>query len=124
MTDPLKVKYKRNVQEAQTEVTRQNLELQQAVLKNNLLRSDIHLKTTMARLQEIPYQLRAASDAYQQKLALYNSGLSNIADLTSALYLLNRAELDKVLAQNAAWKAVIDKLITTAQLPLFLSQLP
>lgn len=124
LTDPLKVKYKRNVQEAQTEVTRQNLELQQAVLKNNLLRSDIHLKTTMARLQEIPYQLRAASDAYQQKLALYNSGLSNIADLTSALYLLNRAELDKVLTQNAAWKAVIDKLITTAQLPLFLSQLP
>lgn len=124
LTDPLKVKYKRNIQQAQTEVTRQNLELQQAMLNNNLLRTDIQLKTTMARLQEIPYQLRASSDAYQQKLALYNSGLSNIADLTSALYLLNRAELDKVLAQNAAWRAVIDKLSTSAQLPLFLSNLP
>jgi len=124
LTDPTKLKYKRNIQQAQTEVTRQNLELQQAVLNNNLLRTEIQLKTNMARLQEIPYQLRAATDAYQQKLALYNSGLTNIADLTSALYLLNRAELDKVLAQNAAWKAVIDKLATSAQLPLFLSNLP
>lgn len=124
LTDPVKVKYKRNVLQAQAEVTQQNLELQQAVLKNSLLRTDIQLKTSMARLQEIPYQLRAASDAYQQKLALYNAGLSNIADLTAALYLLNRAELDKVLAQNAAWRAVIDKLSTSAQLPLFLSNLP
>jgi outer membrane protein TolC len=57
----------------------------------------------------IPVQLTAASDAYRQRLTQYNAGLSNIIDLTNALYVLNRAQTDLINTKDGVWRAIVQK---------------
>ena len=69
---------------------------------------------------EIPIQFNSANDAYQQKLALYNSGLATIVDLTNALFILNRAETDNINIQSELWKATIQKVYAENRVQQFL----
>jgi outer membrane protein TolC len=123
LLDPVRVKYKQNIQKSLTEAAGQQVEEQRTLLQDAQRRADINLQAAAARLKEIPVQLNAARDAYSQKLALYDSGLANIVDLTTALYLLNRAETDHILADDTAWKAIIQKLYASNQVNLLLSNL-
>ena len=120
---PRKMKYKLDLQKYRTEVARANVEEQKAMVNSIQSQAGINMQTAVNRLQEIPRQAKAANDAYQQKLALYNAGLANIVDLTNALYLLNRAETDTVQANDAAWKAVIQKAFADNQVNQFISLL-
>jgi hypothetical protein len=52
-----------------------------------------------------PYRYRSASDAYLQKSVLYKNGLSNIVDMTQALYVLNRAETNRDIAATKQFMA-------------------
>jgi outer membrane protein TolC len=123
LLDPLRVKYKSNIQRAVTEVARQNVEEQKLQVRQAQQQADINVRASIERLREIPRQLTAANEAYSQKLALYNAGLTNIVDLTTTLYLLNRAETDSILASDTAWKAIIRKAAAANQLNLLLSNL-
>lgn len=77
------------------------VKLQQAM---DEAQSDIAM--AQQRLAEIPSQLKAAQAAAVQKTALYKAGLTNIIEVTNALFLLNRAETDLIQARDAAWKAL------------------
>ncbi|RSK24973.1 TolC family protein [Hymenobacter metallilatus] len=86
----------------QAEYRQQQLELSnQATLANQ------RLQLAAERARQAPLQLAAAQQAYRQKLALYNSGLATVVDVTQALYGLQQAEQDQVLTANAAWQAVL-----------------
>ncbi|QNE42133.1 TolC family protein (plasmid) [Hymenobacter sp. NBH84] len=86
----------------QAEYRQQQLELSnQATLANQ------RLQLAAERARQAPLQLAAARQAYRQKLALYNSGLATVVDVTQALYGLQQAEQDQVLTANAAWQAVL-----------------
>jgi outer membrane protein TolC len=123
LLDPLRARYKSNIQRFLTESARQNMEEQKVQVRLAAQQADINVRASIERLKEIPRQLAAARAAYRQKLALYNSGLTNIVEVTTALYLLNRAETDSILAGDTAWKAVIRKVEAANQLNLFLSNL-
>jgi hypothetical protein len=47
--------------------------------------------------------------------------LSNIVDFTQALYVLNRAEVDKDIASNNVWQAVLSKAAATGDLNVFMN---
>ena len=96
---------------------------QQNDLFNQSTLADKQIGNAIIRYQETPIQLKAATDAYIQKMELYNNGLANISDVAQALYALNRAETDKDIAYNAVWQAVLFKAAATGDLSGFLSQL-
>ena len=71
--------------------------------------------------REVPEEVKAATDAYHQKFALYQNGLSNIVDFTQALYVLNRAEVDNYIVKNNVWQAVLYKAAATGDFGIFIN---
>jgi outer membrane protein TolC len=97
------------VQKYQTEVALHNYEEQERTLNNASLQASVSLHTAIEKFNEIPVQLNAARDAYNQRLTQYNAGLSNIIDLTNALYVLNRAQTDLINTKDGVWRAIVQK---------------
>jgi outer membrane protein TolC len=97
------------VQKYQTEVALHNYEEQERTLNNASLQASVSLHTAIDKFNEIPVQLNAARDAYNQRLTQYNAGLSNIIDLTNALYVLNRAQTDLINTKDGVWRAIVQK---------------
>lgn len=98
-------------------------DLEQDRLTNQLALSDQQIANALEKYRETPVQLQSASDAYTQKKALYQNGLNTIVDVTETLYLLNRAEIDRDVACNAVWQAILFKAGTIGDLNLLLQQL-
>ncbi len=98
-----------NVQRFRTESALHNYEEQKRSLDNANLQASVNLRTAIAKFNEIPVQLGAATDAYRQRLTQYNAGLANIIDLTSALNVLNRAQTDLIDAKDGVWRAIVQK---------------
>ena len=91
-------------------------------IKTQLTLADQKIKNALANYQEAPVQMKAASDAYLQKTVLYNNGLANIVDITQALYILNRAETDREIADNNVWQALLFKAAATGDFGLFINE--
>jgi outer membrane protein TolC len=102
-------KDKLKVQQFHTEEALHNYEQQRQTLDNAALQASVDLKTAIDKFQEIPIQLKAAKDAYAQRLTQYNAGLSNIIDLTNALAVLNRAQTDVVNTRSGVWSALVQR---------------
>jgi outer membrane protein TolC len=109
-------------QRQRSESYRSDYLLEQNTLLNQVALSDQQISNALAKYRETPIQLQAASDAYLQKKALYENGLTNIVDVTQTLYLLNRAEIDRDIACNAIWQALLFKAGTLGNLQPFLHQ--
>ncbi|MCW3462246.1 TolC family protein [Chitinophaga nivalis] len=92
-------------------------------LQHQLSLSEEQIENAVRKYREAPVGLKAASDAFLQKSTLYENGLSNIADLSQALYNINRAETDRDIAYNGVWQAILYKSATIGDLQLFLHQL-
>jgi outer membrane protein, adhesin transport system len=112
-----------NVQRYQTEVALHNYEQEEQTLNNAGLQASVNLSTAIEQFNEIPIQLNAASDAYRQRLTQYNAGLSNIIDLTNALYVLNRAQTDLINTKDGVWRAIVQKAYATGDIYQLLSTL-
>lgn len=83
-----------------TEAKRASMQAEQTNLNALLLKSNNAYSNTVAQLSELPVLLRSATDAYNQQLTLYRAGLSTLVDVTNALFELQKAETDYVLAQS------------------------
>ncbi len=91
-------------------------------ISNQLVLSDSKIKNAIANYIEAPTQVKAASDAYAQKTVMYKNGLSNIVDITQALFALNRAETDRDIANNNVWQALLLKAAATGDFGLFMNE--
>ncbi|MEI3802448.1 MULTISPECIES: TolC family protein [Chitinophaga] len=94
-----------------------NLADQQIRAQLNL--SDIKIKNALDNYLESPVQVKAASDAYLQKSVLYKNGLTNLVDVTQALYALIRAETDKDIAYSNVWQALLLKAAAVGDFSIF-----
>jgi adhesin transport system outer membrane protein len=112
-----------NVQQYLTHASSEQYQLQLAQLQAANQQASINVAASLSKLQEIPVQLNAASQAYQQKLTLYNNGLATIVDLMNALDVLNRAEIDDAETLNQYWKALWQQAYASNQTTQFLSLL-
>lgn len=97
--------------------------LEQNKLTNQMALSDQQIRNALAKYRETPVQLKSAEDAFTQKKALYENGLTTIVDVAQTLFILNTAEIDRDIASNAVWQAILFKAATTGDLNLFLKQL-
>jgi len=91
-------------------------------LKNQLTLAAQKMRNAIAAYVEAPVQVKAAGDAYTQKSVLYKNGLSNIVDVTTALYALNRAETDRDIAYNNVWEALLLKAAATGDFGIFINE--
>jgi outer membrane protein TolC len=112
-----------HVQQFRTQTALHNYEEQQQVLNNAALQASVNLSTATAKFREIPVQLKAARDAYSQRLTQYNAGLSNIIDLTNARYVLNRAQTDLINTREGVWRAIVQKAYAAGGIYQLLSTL-
>ncbi|MBS1525803.1 MAG: TolC family protein [Bacteroidetes bacterium] len=83
--------------------------------------AESRIATALKNYNEVPVEIKAASDAYTQKYTLYKNGLANIVDLTQALYTLNRAEVDKDIAYNNVWQALLYKSASVGDFGIFIN---
>jgi outer membrane protein TolC len=91
-------------------------------IKAQLVLAEQKMKNAIANYMEAPVQMKAASDAYLQKTVLYKNGLSNIVDVTQALYALNRAETDRDISNNNVWQALLLKAAASGDFGLFINE--
>jgi adhesin transport system outer membrane protein len=112
-----------NVQRFRTEIALHDYEEQQQDLQNSNLQASVNLNTAIARFNEMPVQLGAATDAYRQVLTQYNAGLANIIDLTNAFNVLYRAQTESINTREGVWRAIVEKAYAGNRINQLLSTL-
>lgn len=90
-------------------------------LHDQMSLAETRIASAVKNYNEVPVEVKAASDAYLQKSTLYKNGLANIVDLTTALYTLNRAEVDRDIAYNNVWQAMLYKAASTGDFGVFIN---
>ncbi|HVU58415.1 MAG TPA: TolC family protein [Puia sp.] len=106
-----------NYQQAAAEYA---LQQQQLSLRNTALQADEAVRMAEKNLQELPVQMQAARDAYNQKIAQYKAGIINLVDLTNASFVLYQAQSDYVETLNGWHMAGLDKAAATGGLDQFI----
>jgi outer membrane protein TolC len=96
--------------------------LEQNQLTNQLALADRQIANALAKYRETPIQLQSAMDAFGQKKALYENGLTTLVDVAQTLFILNRAEIDRDVSCNAVWQALLLKAGAAGDMDLFLQQ--
>jgi adhesin transport system outer membrane protein len=96
-------------------------ELVSQQLHDQQVLAETRIANALKNYHEVPVEVRAATDAYNQKFALYKNGLANIVDFTQALYTLNRAEVDREIAYNNVWQALLYKAAATGDFGIFIN---
>ncbi len=121
MTSVLRIRQQVAAQKFVSNALQNEYEMLNLELENQSIMADNKIKNALANYGEAPTQLKAASDAYLQKNVLYKNGLSNIVDMTQAMYALNRAETDRDIAYSNVWQALLLKAAAEGDFGLFLN---
>jgi outer membrane protein TolC len=119
LTNPIRVHDQVAAQEWTSKGLQNEYELVSQQIKTQLALSDQKIKYAVANYHEAPIQMKAASDAYLQKSVLYRNGLTNIVDVTQALYSLNRAETDRDISNSNVWQALLLKAAASGDFSMF-----
>jgi outer membrane protein TolC len=99
------------------------LQQQQLSLENTGNKAEEGIRTAVKNLTEIPVQIHAAEDAFNQKTAQYKAGIINLVDLTNASFVLYRSQSDYVQTLSDWLLANLDKSAATGNLDLFIQSI-
>jgi outer membrane protein TolC len=122
LTSPLRIQQQVQAQRFISKGLKNEYEVLNQNLTDQLILYDSKIQHAMANYVQAPIQVQAAHDAYIQKSVMYQNGLSNIVDLTQALFGLNRAETDRDIAYNNVWEALLLKAAATGDFGLFINE--
>jgi outer membrane protein TolC len=121
ITNPFRVHYQVKSQKFTSEQFKNEYELVGQQLHDQQVLAETRISNALKNYVEVPVEVKAAGDAYSQKFALYKNGLANIVDFTTALYALNRAEIDRDIASNNVWQALLYKAAATGDFGIFMN---
>jgi outer membrane protein TolC len=96
------------------------LQQQELALNTALQQAQTAINIAEKNLQELPVQLQAAKDAFEQKTAQYKAGVINLVDLTNASFVLYRAQIDYVQTMNDWLQANLNKAAALGNLDQFI----
>jgi outer membrane protein TolC len=99
------------------------MQQEELTLNSDEARAMEAIKEAQSNLQEIPIQMQAATDAYNQKVAQYKAGIINLVDLTEASYVLYAAQISYVETLNDWFLASLDKATATGNLDQFIQRI-
>jgi outer membrane protein TolC len=102
-----------------------NYDLQQAELsiRNTGNKAEEAIRVSIRNLIEIPVQVKASEDTYNQKIAQYKAGIINLIDLTNASFVLYRAQSDYVQTLSDWLLASLDKAAASGNLDSFIQSI-
>jgi outer membrane protein TolC len=121
MTTIFRVHYQVKSQKFTSEQYKNEYDLVNQQLQNQQSLAEIRISNALKNFREAPIGVKSAGDAYVQKYTLYKNGLANIVDFTQALYTLNRAEVDKDIAFNNVWQALLYKAAAKGDFGIFIN---
>ncbi|WP_431611506.1 TolC family protein [Chryseobacterium sp. 'Rf worker isolate 10'] len=98
-------------------------DLAEQQLKAQLDLSDNKWKNAVLIYDQVPIQLKSANDAYIQRSVLYKNGLTDLVDLSQAIYALVRAETDRDIAVSNVWNALLLKAAAMGDFSVFENEL-
>lgn len=98
-------------------------DLAEQQLKAQLNLSDNKWKNAVLIYDQVPIQLKSANDAYIQRSVLYKNGLTDLVDLSQAIYALVRAETDRDIAVSNVWNALLLKAAAMGDFSVFENEL-
>ncbi|WP_255501684.1 TolC family protein [Olivibacter sp. SDN3] len=122
ITQPLRVSKQLKAQDFNNRALANEYELANQQLSAQLVLADTKIQNALSNYREVPTQIKAASDAFLQKTVLYKNGLTNLVDVTQALYALIRAETDRDIAYNNLWQALLYKAAAAGDFSLFIDK--
>jgi outer membrane protein TolC len=123
LISPFHRRDKLTVSRFQTQAASYDLQQQQLALNNSVAQADVAIATDNKNLLELPLQLQAATDAYNQKLAQYKAGVINLIDLLNASYVLYSAQTNYAETITDWYNANLDKAASTGNLDQFIQTL-
>jgi outer membrane protein TolC len=100
-----------------------DLQQQQLSLQNVGVKAEEGIQTALRNLGEIPIQINAAQDAYNQKTAQYRAGIINLVDLTNASYVVYRSQSEYVQTVSDWLLSNLDKAAANGNLNLFIQSI-
>lgn len=104
----------------QLKASEYQLQQQKLVLNSSFMQAKTALETTEFNLLELPIQLKAAEDTYQQKSAQYKAGIITLIDLTNASFVLYRSQTDYIETISDWYLAKLDQSVAAGNLPQFI----
>ncbi len=107
----------------QTIASGYDLQQQELSLKNVSNQADEAIQTAIKNLFEVPVQIKASHDTYNQKTAQYKAGIINLIDLTNASFVLYRSQSDYVQTLSDWFLANLDKAAATGSLDPFIQSI-
>ncbi|MFI5153396.1 MAG: TolC family protein [Chitinophagales bacterium] len=100
-----------------------DLQNQKLSLQNVNNKAEEAIRTSLKNLLEMPLQVKASEDAYDQKIAQYRAGIINLVDLTNASFVLYRAQSDYVETLSDWLLANLDKSAASGSIDLFIQSI-
>jgi outer membrane protein TolC len=97
-----------------------DLQQQELTLQSASNQADLAIHTSEANLLELPVQINAAMDTYNQKLAQYKAGIITLIDLTNAAFVLYRSQNDYTETITDWYLAHLDKAFAVGGLDHFI----
>jgi outer membrane protein TolC len=105
----------------EAEAKKQALNARRMELTSLLKQTKEAYDNTVLQLQELPVQVNAARQAYEQQMALYRGGLNTLVDVTNALYAVNKAESSYVIGKDAFLRLMSIRAGINNQLDTFIA---
>ncbi len=121
ITNPFRVHFQVQAQKFTSAQYKDDYDLVHQQLNDQLVLAETRISNALKNYREVPEEVKAATDAYNQKFALYKNGLANIVDFTQALFALNTAEIDKYITSNNVWQALLFKAAATGDFGIFIN---
>jgi outer membrane protein TolC len=119
LTQPFRIRQQLRSQNLITEGLNDELAMIRQQLSTQLNLADAKIKNSVADYYETPQQVKAANDAYNQKLILYKHGLTGLVDVTQALYVVVRAETTRDISYTNVWQALLLKAAAQGSFAIF-----
>jgi outer membrane protein TolC len=113
-------RYKEAIARNETAASEYGLQQEQLELQDVGNKAEQGIRTAVKNLAELPIQVAAAQDAFNQKTAQYKAGIINLVDLTEASFVLYRAQSDYVSAISDWLSYNLDRAASNGNLDLFI----
>jgi outer membrane protein TolC len=97
-----------------------DLQQQELALQSASNQADLAIHTAEENLRELPVQIRASMDTYNQKLAQYKAGIITLIDLTNAAFVLYRSQNDYTETITDWYLAHLEKAFAAGGLDHFI----
>ena len=108
----------------QIESSRFQMEEEISILNKEIKNAQLQYESAIQQTKVAPVQYKAALDAYNLSTARYQAGLASLNDVVQAYYVLNRADVDKAIAVNNVWRAILQHAAASGIFSEFTNQLP